>query len=238
VIRWRLRTMLVLVAFSALIVWGVYLKRRGDVFQGLALRETGNRMKLSMLAFQAERKIVGHKEYEQTLARGKIVTVFTSDDAQERESNRAFLVESETWWSERAAEYHAQAADHQQMEDRFQRLASRPWESVPPEWKSQEADRFRRIALEHAELEVMCRTQVDRCKAESLRCTNLSKKAPAAGDRDRREEFARQAESFARKLREALIQAEWHTAMRRKYRQAASHPEAPVLPNPPNPNLL
>ncbi len=237
-IRWRLRTMLVLVAFSAVIVWGVYLKRRGDVFQRLASREGGFRMKLSMLAFQAERKIVGFKEYEETLTRGKLFTVFTSDDPQERESNRAFLVEAETWWLERAGEYHSQADDHQQREARFQRAASRPWESLSPEWQSRETDRLRRTALDHAELEFDRRNQVDRCKMQALRFTDMSKKPPAVGAPDRRKEFAHQAETFARQLKEALIQAEWHTAMRRKYRRAASHPEEPVPPDPPNPNLL
>ncbi len=163
-IRWRLRTMLVLVALAALIAWGVYLKRRGEHFERLALREGGARMMLSMLAFKAERKVIGFKEYEETLARGKIVTVFTSDDPGEQDSNRAFLVDAEAWWSERAAEYKTQADDHRQREVRFQQAASRSWESLPPEWLDPEADRLRRIALEHAELEYMCRDHVDGCK--------------------------------------------------------------------------
>ena len=237
-IRWRLRTMLVLIALAALIAWGVHLKRRGEVFQGLAMREGGARMKLAMLAFHAERKVVGYKEYEETLAPGKIRTVFTSDDAQQRESNRAFLVAAEAWWSERVAEYRAQASDHQQREARFQRAASRPWESVSLEWQSPVADRLRRTASDHAELESMCRDRVDSCKTQALRFTVLSKTPPASGNPDRRQESAHQAEVFARQSREALIQAEWHSAMRRKYRRAASHPDEPVPPDPPNPHLL
>jgi hypothetical protein len=230
--------MLGLVALAALIAWGVYLQRRGEFLRQLAFRESGVRMKLSILAFKAEQKVFGIRRYEQTLARGKVVSLFASDDPREREANQAFLAEAEAWWSQRVDAFRALAAEHQDREVRFLYAASRPWESLPPQRQEREADQLRRIAVEQAELEFMCRDQVDRCKGQALRFADMSRTPPDAGEPDRRQEFAGQADAFVRQSKEAIIQADSHAAMRRKYRRAAAHPKEPLPPDPPDPNLL
>jgi hypothetical protein len=148
--RWRLRTMLILVAFSALIAWGVYLERKSDTFRALASREAGIKAKLLEMAVDADVKANWYKGYAESLARGGMVSVYETNDRRMRESNRAFLAQEAARWPERAAEFRSQAADHGEREARFLRVGSRPWESVAPEWLSQDADRFRRIAVEHA----------------------------------------------------------------------------------------
>lgn len=235
--RWRLRAMLILVAFSAVTTWGVYLKRRSDAFRGLASREAGIKGKLSEMALDADVKATWYKDYAESLARGGMVSVYETNDPRLRESNRAFLAEEAAWWPERAVEFRSQAADHGEREARFLRVASRPWESLSPEWLSQDADRLRRIALEHAEREVFCRNWADGCRRDESIFADKSREPPAATAEDRRAEFANMAEVYARQSQEGLIQSVWHTTMRRKYLRAASHPEEPVPPDSPNPNL-
>jgi hypothetical protein len=235
--RWRLRTMLILVIFSAIVTWGVYLRRRSDAFRGLAAREAGIEAKLLEMAADADVKEAWYRGYAESLARGEKVSVYESNDRRLRESNRVFLGAEAAWWRERAAEFRSQAADHGEREARSRRVGSRPWESEPPELLSQDADRFRRIALEHAQLEVFCRDWADNCRADESRFTDMSEEPPTAMAEDRRAEFANTAKTYARQSKEGLIQSVWHTTMRRKYLRAASHPGEPVAPDTANPNL-
>jgi hypothetical protein len=229
--------MLILVAFSAVTTWGVYLRRRSDAFRGLASREAGIKAKLLEMALDADVKATRYKEYAESLARSGMVSVYETNDPRMRESNRAFLAEEAAWWPERAAEFRSQAANHGEREARFLRVTSRPWESLSPEWLSQGADRLRRIALEHAEREVFCRDWADGCRADESIFIDKSREPAAATAEDRRAEFAHTAEVYARQSKEGLIQSVWHTTMRRKYLRAASHPGDPVPPDSPNPNL-
>ena len=235
--RWRLRTMLILVAFWALIAWGVYLRRRSDTFRGLASREAGIKAKLLEMAGHADVRANWNKGYAESLARRGRLSVYETNDPRMRESNRAFLAEEAAWWPARVAEFRSQAADHGRREACFRRVASRPWESVPPKWLSSDAERFRRIALEHARREVFCRDWADGCRGDASIFTDMSQEPPAAAAEDRRAEFADTANVYARQSKEGLIQSAWHTTMRRKYLRAASHPEEPVPPDSPNPNL-
>jgi hypothetical protein len=235
--RWRLRTMLIFVAFSAVITWGVYLRRKSDTFGGLASREAGIKAKLLEMALDADVKAARYKELAASLARGEMVSVYATNDPRMRESNRAFLAEEAAWWPERAAEFRSQASDHGEREARFLRVASRPWESLSPEWLSQDADRLRRIALGHADREVFCRDWAGNCRADQSRFTDMSQEPPADKAEDRRVEFANTAQVYARQSKEGLIQSVWHTTMRRKYLRAASNPGEPVPPDSPNPNL-
>jgi hypothetical protein len=235
--RWRLRTMLIFVAISTVITWGVYLRRRSDAFRGLASREAGIKAKLLEMALDADVKATQYKKFAESLARGGMVSVYETNDPRMRKSNRAFLAEAAAWWPERAAEFRSQAADHGEREARFLRIASRPWESLSPESLSQDADRLRRIALEHADREVFCRDWADSCRADESIFTDMSQESPADTTEDRRAEFANTAEVYARQSKEGLIQSVWHTTMRRKYLRAASHPGESVPPDSPNPNL-
>jgi hypothetical protein len=229
--------MLILVMFSAIVTWGVYLRRRSDAFRGMATREAGFKAKLLDMAVDADVKADRYKGYAESLARGEMLSVHETNDPRMRESNRAFLAEDAAWWPERAAEFRSQAADHGRREACFRRVAARPWESVPPKWLSSNAERFRRIALEHAQREVFCRDWADGCRGHASIFTDMSQEPPAAAAEDRRAEFANTAKVYARQSNEGLIQSAWHTTVRRKYLRAASHPEEPVPPDSPNPNL-
>jgi hypothetical protein len=235
--QWRLRTMLILIAFAAVATWGIYLMRRSDAFRGLASREAGIKAKLLEMALDAELEATRYKEFAESLARSESSSVYETNDPGMRASNRAFLAEEAAWWPERAAEFRSQAADHGEWEGRFLRIASRPWDSLPPEWLSQDTDRLRRIAFKHAEREVFCRSWADSCRADESRFTDMAREPPAATAEDRRAEFANTAEVYARQSKEGLIRCAWHTTMRRKYLRAASHPGDPVAPDSPNPNL-
>jgi hypothetical protein len=235
--RRRLRTMLILLMCSAIVIWAVYLRRKSDAFRELAAREAGIKAKLVAMAVDADVKAEWYRGYAESLARGEMLSIYETNDRRMRESNRVFLSEEAAWCGERATEFRSQAANHGEREARFHQVGSGPWGSVPPEWLSQNADRFRQIALEHARREVFCRDWADGCRADESRFADMSQEPPTAAGEDRRAEFANTAKVYSRQSKDGLIQSDWHTTMRRKYLWAASHPEEPTPADSPNPNL-
>ncbi len=89
--QWRLRTMLILIAFTAVATWGIYLRWRSDAFRGLAAREAGIKAKLLEMAADADVKEAWYKEFAESLARSGSVSVYETNDPHMRDSNAVRL---------------------------------------------------------------------------------------------------------------------------------------------------
>jgi hypothetical protein len=223
-LRWRLRTLLVAILIATLPMCAYRLRVRSHHYQSLAAMHHEMEVRFVDASVQADRRSAWYGGFADDIRAGRGGGIYsaTADD-EELRNNLDYLRQASSWWGASAEDDRKQAAFHARLSRLFSRAAWRPWESASRVGRAEEMESNWRLAADHAEREFDAGRYVDGNKSEEINQRHLSMKPPPIQGPDRRAEFARCAQAYARQAAEAAVEASWHSAMRRKYLRELAH---------------